>query len=340
MNAKTETQEKEIQLVQVPKIKHRLQEVGARVTARLKELSVDDLVATEDTVKALKDLRAGLNKELTEFEAQRKWVKEGILNPYNEFEAIYKAEISEKYKGAIDTLKTKIETVENKVKAEKRERIQVYFNELCQAEGHDFIPFDKLNLDINLSTSEKKYKEQVDEFITKVRDDLNLIKTEEHQPEILAEYKKSLNASQAITAVRQRKEAERSEAERLKTIEVNRRNNVLLNMGMAYDLFSKTYVYNDEIFVTRQFVTDATNDEFHARFAELIEKINADKAANPEQGEMTFGAPTPAAPVTAPEVKRTEQLVTASFEVMGTLMQLRALGQYMRDNKITYKNIE
>ncbi len=95
--------------MQVPKIVHRLQAVGARVTERLKELGVDTLVATEDTVKSLKDLRAELNKELTEFESQRKWVKEGVLNPYNEFETIYKAEISEKYKGAIDTLKTKIE---------------------------------------------------------------------------------------------------------------------------------------------------------------------------------------------------------------------------------------
>lgn len=305
------------------------------MTARLAELGVESLVATEDTVKALKELRAELNKELTDFESQRKWVKEGVLNPYNEFEAIYKAEISEKYKTAIDTLKTKIEAVENKVKAEKRDRIKLYFDELCTAEGLDFIPFDKAVPEVNLSTSEKKYKEQVAEFIAKVQDDLNLIRTEEFQPEILAEYRKSLNSAQAITTVRQRKEAEKAEADRLKMAEALRRQKEVVDAGMGYDEFSKTYVYNDEIFLTREFVTTSTREEYAFRLAECVAKIREDKVADPQQGEMTF-----AAPVAAPEVKKTEELVTAEFRVTGTLMQLRALGQYMKDNKIIYTNIE
>jgi hypothetical protein len=338
MTTKTETQEKEIQLVQVPKIVHRLQEAGARVTERLKELGVESLVATEDTVKALKELRAELNKELTEFEAQRKWVKEGVLNPYNEFEAIYKAEISEKYKGAIDTLKTKIEAVENKVKAKKRDRVKLFFDELCTAEGLDFIPFDKVGLDINLSTSEKKYKDQCIEFVAKVQDDLNLIRTEEFQVEILAEYKKSLNAAQAITTVRDRKAAEKAEADRLKLAEELRRKKEVIDAGMGYDEFTKAYFYNDEVFLTESFISTASREEYSLRLAECVEKIREDKVTNPQQGEMTFAAPV-AAPVTAPAAKKTEELVKAQFEVTGTMAQLQALGQYMRDNNIKYKNI-
>lgn len=339
MTTKTETQEKEIQLVQVPKIVHRLQAVGARVTERLKELGVDTLVATEDTVKSLKDLRAELNKELTEYEAQRKWVKEGVLNPYNEFEAIYKAEIAEKYKTAIDTLKTKIETVEAKVKAEKRDRIKLYFDELCTAEGIDFIPFDKAVPEVNLSTSEKKYKEQCAEYVTKVQDDLNLIRTEDYQVEILAEYKKTLNSALAITAVRQRKEAEKAEAERLKIAENLRRQKHLIDAGMVFDEFSGAWLYKDEVFTTKTFVNTATKEEFAMRLAECQEKIREDKANNPQQGEMTFAAPV-AAPSVAPAVQKTEELVKAQFEVTGTMTQLRALGQYMRDNHITYINID
>lgn len=339
MTTKTETQEKEIQLVQVPKIVHRLQAVGARVTERLKELGVDTLVATEDTVKSLKDLRAELNKELTEYEAQRKWVKEGVLNPYNEFEAIYKAEIAEKYKTAIDTLKTKIETVEAKVKAEKRNRIKLYFDELCTAEGVDFVPFDKAVPEVNLSTSEKKYKEQCAEYVTKVQDDLNLIRTEEHQAEILAEYKKTLNSALAITTVRQRKEAEKAEAERLKIAENLRRQKHLIDAGMVFDEFSGAWLYKDEVFTTKTFVNTATKEEFAMRLAECQEKIREDKANNPQQGEMTFAAPV-AAPSVAPAVQKTEELVKAQFEVTGTMTQLRALGQYMRDNHITYINID
>lgn len=337
--SKTETQEKEIQLVQVPKIVHRLQAVGARVTERLKELGVDTLVATEDTVKSLKDLRAELNKELTEYEAQRKWVKEGVLNPYNEFEALYKAEIAEKYKTAIDTLKTKIEVVENKVKAEKRNRIKLYFDELCTAEGLDFVPFDKAVPEVNLSTSEKKYKEQCAEFVSKVQDDLNLIRTEEHQAEILAEYKKTLNSALAITTVRQRKEAEKAEAERLKIAENLRRQKQLIDAGMVFDEFSGAWLYKDEVFTTKTFVNTATKEEFALRLAECQEKIREDKANNPQQGEMQFAAPV-AAPTVAPAVQKTEELVKAQFEVTGTMTQLRALGQYMRDNKIAYVNID
>jgi len=338
MTTKTETQEKEIQLVQVPKIVHRLQEAGARVTERLKELGVESLVATEDTVKVLKELRAELNKELANFESQRKWVKEGILNPYNEFEAIYKTEISEKYKGAIDTLKTKIETVENKVKAEKRDRVKLFFEELCTAEGLDFIPFDKVGLDINLSTSEKKYKDQCVEFVARVRDDLNLIRTEEFEVEILAEYKKSLNVAQAITTVRDRKANEKAEADKLKLAESLRRKKAMIDAGMAFDEFTKAYFYDDEVFLTETFVINASKEEFALRLAECVEKIREDKVVNPQQGEMTFAAPV-AAP-TLYTAHKAEELVKAQFEVTGTMAQLMALGQYMRDNHITYINID
>ena len=120
-----------IKLVAKPKIAHKLNELGASVTQRIKDLNLENLVATEETVKSLKELRADLNKELESFEEQRKFVKNGILNPYNEFEALYKIEISEKYAGAINILKDKIAQVENKIKQEKRENIKRYFDELC-----------------------------------------------------------------------------------------------------------------------------------------------------------------------------------------------------------------
>ena len=110
----------EIKLTQLPVISHDLIAVGANVTARIKSLNLDKLVATEDTVKVLKTTRAEINKELKDFEDQRKVVKEAVNKPYNDFEAIYKAEISEKYNQAVDILKTKIEKVESKVKAEKK----------------------------------------------------------------------------------------------------------------------------------------------------------------------------------------------------------------------------
>jgi|WetSurMetagenome_2_1015567.scaffolds.fasta_scaffold00157_17 hypothetical protein len=330
----------EIQLVQVPKIVHKLQELGANVTKRLEDLNINNLVATEDTMKSLKELRAELNKELGDFEDQRKLIKTGVLNPYNEFEAIYKTEISERYNSAINTLKDKIAVVETQIKDKKKAVVKAYYDELCLSEKIDFISFEKMNMDINLSTSEKAYKEKCSEFINKVIDDLNLIKTTEFEAEILTEYKTNLNASLAITTVKTRKANEAIEAERLKQIQINQRIAKLKSIGMLLDDMTKCYIYDDENFIAETVIKNATPDEFTKKFIEYEERIKGIERAKltgtsdplkENQPQIQF--------VSAPTVKTTEEAVTASFEVTGTMSQLKALGQYMKSNNITYKNI-
>ena len=58
-----------------------------------------------------------------------------------------------------------------------------------------------MNLNINLSTTEKSLKEQIKTFLDKVSDDLKLIDTQEYKEEVLIEYKKSLDVSYAVTTV-------------------------------------------------------------------------------------------------------------------------------------------
>lgn len=208
-----------IELVQLPIIREHLAVVGAEVSERINALDIKNIIANEESVKRLKNIRAELNKELDVYEAQRKTIKESIFAPYNEFERIYKTEISEKYKEAGETLKTKIASVEDAMKSEKRDNIKQYFAELCASENIDFVGFDAVGLEINLSTSEKQYREKCNEFISKINDELVLIDTQDFKAEILVEYKKTLNAARAISDVRNRKEAEAKEAEKLKAIE-------------------------------------------------------------------------------------------------------------------------
>ena len=328
----------EIQLVTKPKITHKLEELGANVTKRLAELNIESLVATEDTMKSLKELRADLNKELTGFEDQRKFIKKEIMNPFDEFEAVYKIEISEKYTSAINLLKDKIASVETRIKDEKKAKVKAYFEELCLSEKIDFIPFEKLGLDINLSTSEKAYKEKCNEVIARTIDDLNLIKTTDFEAEILTEYKTSLNASLAITTVKTRKEKEAEEKIRLHTIETNKRIARVKASGMIFDEMMKIYFYSEEIFVTSSFIDTSNNEEWNKGIIAVEEKIKlAKQSAGGTQANIEFTAkPTV---ITAPTVQAKEETVTASFEVTGTMAQLRALGQYMKDNNITYKNI-
>lgn len=203
-----------IVLKQAPVIQHKLEDVGKQVTERIEFLNIDSLVATEETLKSLKALRAELNKDLKEFEEQRKFVKNGVNKPYLEFEAIYKTEISEKYTSAVDKLKDKIGSVEMKLKEQKRNELIEYFSQYCASENIDFLKFTNTGIEVNLSTSIKKYKEQIHKFIERVKSELTLIDSEEHSTEILVEYKKTLNVSQAITNVRYRKQAEKEEAEK------------------------------------------------------------------------------------------------------------------------------
>jgi hypothetical protein len=282
----------EIKLTQLPVISHDLIKVGASVTARIKALNLDKLIATEDTVKVLKATRAELNKELKDFEEQRKAVKEAVNKPYNDFEVVYKAEISDKYTNAVSTLKDKVETVESKVKAEKKAVVVAYFNELCQSEKIDFIPFEKLGLEINLSTTEKAYKERVNDYITKVIDDLLLIKANEFEAEIMVEYKASLNVSQSITKVVARKEAEKVEAERIRQQAIANRKAALLKLGMIYDEFTKSYLFN-QVAVTVDEIETLIKDEFTTLFIKtegeikvLLEAERVRKEAEKWQSEI------------------------------------------------------
>lgn len=350
----------QIQLQQKPVIVHALIEVGQSVTKRLGDLNIENQIATEESVKSLKALRADLNKELDSFELQRKAVKEGVLNPYNEFEAVYKTEISDKYKAAIDTLKTKIAQVEDKIKEAKKNNVIAYFDELCHANEVDFIKFEQLDLKIDLSTSEKAYREKCNEFMLKVADDLALIKTHEYQAEILVEYKKTINASKAITEVVARKEAEKAEQARIKAEQFEKRVQALVALGMRVEQFAGCVYYNDDIYIRISDVEDLERDEFAKKYNAAkvaIETLQVQEAAaraveSPAElftpTEDAYAAhnvpPTPqavAAPptITAPKIAINEEIVTASFQVTGTISQLRALGQFLKDNKIEYKNL-
>ena len=326
-----------IELVQNPVIKQNLKEVGKSVTERIEKLNINGQVATVDTVKALKDLRAQLNKELSEFESQRKFVKEGVMSPYNEFEDLYKTEISDKYKNAGNALKDKIAFVEDKIKAEKRYNVKEYFNELCQSESIDFVTFESVGLDINLSTTEKKYKEQCNEFISHIKDDLCLIDTQEFKAEIIVEYKLTLNASRAIKTIQDRKESERIENERIRLQLINNRKNALKELGLIVDEMTNSFVYNDSIFISISDLEKLSKEDFTTKYLSIEGDIKLYRSSmeipkenNPVEEKQVLQAPV---------IEEKVELVTASFSVTGTMAQLHALGNYMKQNNITYRNI-
>lgn len=206
-----EEENKLIEVKQLPIIEEKLQKVSGEIEIKVKQAL--ELVCNEENVKTIKILRADLNKDYKNFEEQRKIVKEKILKPYNEFEDIYKRYISDKYRNADVILKGRIEVVENDLKAQKEQEIINYFEEYKKSLEIDFVSFENAKINVTLSASLKKLKEECKEYLDKIVDDIQLINSQEHKTEIMVEYKQTLNVSKSIQTVLNRIELIKKEEE-------------------------------------------------------------------------------------------------------------------------------
>ena len=190
---------------QLPVIKEQLKKASEEIDIKVE--NAKKLVCTEENKQSIKKIRTEMNKELQEFETQRKNVKEKVLAPYMKFEEIYKECISEKYKSADRDLKEKIEAIEDQQKLDIENELKAFFYEKrSEHKNMDFITFENVGLNITLSASKVSMERRVEEFIDRISNDLDLIDTQQNKDEILVEYKKDLNVSRAITEVAKRKE--------------------------------------------------------------------------------------------------------------------------------------
>lgn len=328
----------EIKLVTTPVISHELKLAGQHVTQRITDLNIDGQIPTEETRSALKKLRAELNKELTDYEDQRSLLKKAILNPYQDFESLYKTEISEKYTVAINTLKDKIEQVESRMRQAKKAEIVQYFNELILCNSIDFCTFEQTNIKIDLSTSEKSLKEEAAKFVNQIVSDLELIETQAYRVEILAEYKRSLNCSQSIKSIVDRKEREKQEAAKQLAIQTLRRENELKKHGFEFVEFSGTWEKEDQA-ISKSKVETLTDSDFKVEIAKMLEILNPVKQADLFGQVWQSGMEIVTAPLAAPIIDTTSEIYEASFCVSGTKKQLQMLKAFLLLNNISYKTI-
>lgn len=209
-----------ITLKQAPIIVYeKIKAVGQQIEAKIAELNLDNQLVTDETLKSAKNTRTMLRKELDGFETQRKYIKEQVNAPYEAFEKAYKEHIKVHYDKADNTLKYKIDEVQNRLLNDKQGRIKDYFTELCQSQGIDFLIFERLPLNITLSDSDKKFKEQVANFVGEVSKSLKFIESltdpDEYKAEILADYKQTLDVMRSINNAKYRKQQREAELQRL-----------------------------------------------------------------------------------------------------------------------------
>ncbi len=172
------------------------------------------LECTDETLQIVKQKRAELTKVFKALESRRIEVKKTILSPYEAFEKIYKECVTDIYNPCDTKLRDKISEVERTLKAKKREEAEAYFFEYCESKQIDFLTFDRLGINITLNVSKKNLREQIKSFLDKVSDELKLISTQDNSEEIMLEYRKSLNAAQAIMLVTNRHKAIEEERKR------------------------------------------------------------------------------------------------------------------------------
>lgn len=198
---------------QLPVIEQQLAQIKEQVAERV--TSAMQLVCTEATVKEIKKARAELNAEYKAWEDKRKEVKTAVMSPYEQFESVYKDCISDAYKAADKDLKQKIDEVEQQLKTQKAAEVKGYFEEYLASKNIDFVSYGQAGINVTLSASLKSLKEQAKDFIDRIESDLKLIETfTDLKAEILVEYKKSLNVSDAITGVKARAKAIQEEQAR------------------------------------------------------------------------------------------------------------------------------
>lgn len=288
-----------ITLKQAPIIVYdKIKAVGQQIEAKIAELNLDNQLVTNETLKSAKNTRAMLSKELAIFEEQRKYIKEQVNVPYKAFEEAYKKHIKVHYDKADSTLKDKINQVENRLREDKSARIKEYFTELCQQQGIDFLIFERLPLNITISDSDKKFKNEVANFVGEVTKSIQLIESlnepDEFKAEMLTEYKQTLDVTRAIQNAQYRKQQREAELQRIEAQRV---------------------------------AAEQARLAAEARAREV-----APLQAPAQVNEVQTAAPVQPEPVQ--EVTQAPALVQTTFTVQGTMEQLQALKQYIISNNI------
>lgn len=309
MVAPEATEEQQIIVIkQLPIIQEQLYRVKSQVEAVVADALA--LEVTEDTVTAIKNKRAELNKMFAAFEERRKEVKKAVLAPYDAFEEAFKECITVPFRGADAELKGRIAEVEDGVKDAKRAEVAAYFTEYAESLGIDFVSFESMNLKVGLSDSRKKLQTAAKTWLDAIDSGIKMIATfQEHADEIMAEFKRNgYDANAAVVTVSNRHKAierEQKLAEERKQREA----------------------------------------EQAAREAQLQAELEAQKAAMPQNeplvAPVSVGAPTEQKPVesgngVSDEFIAPQEVYQATFTITGTLEELKAVKKFLIDGGYKY----
>lgn len=158
----------------IPKlIEFNNKEIINQITPQLEQYK--NITYTDEQIPIAKNDRATLNKFKDAIEDERKKVKKAYLQPYEKFEAQVK-EIITLINESTQTIDSQIKTYEENKKQEKTDKIIAFWNENI-GDLKDLININKVFSQqwLNVTYTDKKWQEDIIEFIAKVKQDITVI---------------------------------------------------------------------------------------------------------------------------------------------------------------------
>lgn len=171
-------------------------------------LDAESMVCTDETIQTVKAFRADMRKEFDRLEEQRKQVKKAVMGPYEQFEAVYNDCVTNAFKEADNVCSSKIYIVEADMKKRCENGLRDYFSELCAVYHLDWLVYERAGIKVDMASARaktpKKLREQLSTFVSQVACDVDRISRLDDAEEIMVEFRKSLNATEAIYTVADR----------------------------------------------------------------------------------------------------------------------------------------
>ena len=132
--------------------------------------------------------------------------REYALAPWEHFEAVYKECVTEPFKQADAALRDKVQSVETGIKVACEDSLREYFAELAAAEHVEWLEYERAGILVDMASAKaktpKRLREQIAAFVTGVARGVEVISSMEDAEEIMVEFRRCLDAAQAIGIVR------------------------------------------------------------------------------------------------------------------------------------------
>lgn len=168
-------------------IEHNIEPIVDKVKQKIADLNIDEMEVSEENKQTLKNARADLNKDKKEYEAERIKIKNFVLQPYSDFESLYKSDLLKVIDDAVNDLDKKIKSIEKEQLEEKKEYAREYFGRKMESDPIDVAnTLDDVNIKFSINMSSKKIREAIDFHFEKINSSLTIINNSDNSARLRA----------------------------------------------------------------------------------------------------------------------------------------------------------